>query len=57
MKNKKTEKLLKESSGEYQKISHTIKSLLKGDIQGEEANKIIDKSLDKVDNLIIEFEK
>lgn len=57
MRNKKTEKLLKESSREYQKISHTIKSLLKGDIQGEEANKIIDKSLDKVDNLIIEFEK
>ena len=48
-------KLLADSGKEYQKITDAFDALLKGKISGEEFNRINDKALNNVDNLINEY--
>ena len=49
------EKLFIYSGKEYQKITNAVNALLKGEISGEEVNRISNECLSNVDNLINEY--
>ena len=49
------EKLFIDSGKEYQKITNVVNALLKGEISGEEVNRISNECLSNVDNLINEY--
>ena len=49
------EKLLADSGKEYQRIADAVNALLKGEISGEEVNRISNECLNNVDNLINEY--
>lgn len=49
------EKLFMDSGKEYQKITNAVNALLKGEISGEEVNRISNECLSNVDNLINEY--
>lgn len=51
----KSKKMLESANREYKSIEMAIRSLLKGEIKGEEAERIINVSLDHVDALIGEY--
>lgn len=53
----KCEELFKETGREYQKIIDAINALLKGELSGEDVNKISNAALNKVDLLISEHRK
>ena len=49
------EKLFIDAGKEYQKITNAVNALLKGEISGEEVNRISNECLSNVDNLINEY--
>lgn len=51
----KSKKMLESANREYKSIEMAIRSLLKGETTGEEAERIINVSLDHVDALIGEY--
>lgn len=51
----KSKKMLESANREYKSIEMAIRSLLKGETTGEEAERIISVSLDHVDALIGEY--
>lgn len=51
----KSKKMLESANREYKSIEMAIRSLLKGETTGEEAERIINVSLDHVDALIDEY--
>lgn len=53
----KCEELIKESEKEYKKIADSVSALLRGELFGEDVNKISNAALDRVDLLISEYEK
>lgn len=57
MENLKCEELLKESGKEYKKITDAVNALLRGELSGEDVNKISNAALNRVDLLISEYEK
>ncbi len=53
----KCEELLKESEKEYKKIADAVNALLRGELSGEDVDKISNDALNRVDLLISEYEK
>ena len=53
----KCEELFRETGKEYQKIIDAINALFKGELSGEDVNKISNDALNRVDLLISEYEK
>ena len=51
----KSKKMLESANREYKSIEMAIRSLLKGETTGEEAERIINVSLNHVDALIGEY--
>lgn len=48
-------KLLEDSGKEYQRMTDAVNALLKGEVSGEEVNRISNECLNNVDNLINEY--
>lgn len=51
----KLNKLLEDSNKEYKKITDAASALLRGEISGEEFNRVSTEMLGKVDLLLLEY--
>ncbi len=53
--NEMVKKMLKDSEKEYERIINASQALKKGEISGEDFNRINDKALSNVDDIISEY--
>lgn len=49
------QKLLRDSTAEYEKIADDLRRLMRGEVSTEEVNAVTDTALKNVDNLIEEY--